>query len=126
MYALFDEIYQSGAFDFGVHFTNGYGDYDCYELGFNAHLPYDNFYVPIGELIEFKLDPSNGSFEYDGYIYTWCIDELYGQMNAINDTLDGAYFVAGSDLGFGGVPEEPYIWTIELIFQLLLDRVPIQ
>ena len=120
-YELFREIYDSGAFDFNVHFTNGYGDVPS---GYN----YTDYYpggmksvtVPLGEAVDFKIDPISGSFRYQGYLYTWSFFFLdSGSAGLTYDTNDGMHFIAGDD----NIPSlTPDFFDIELIFWFMMDR----
>jgi len=94
--ALFDEIKASGAFDFNMHLTNGYGDIVSGTAGYVGGMRS----VPIrpNKIVDFRFDPAGGTFEYDGYVYTWEFDWLDGQADiGLNSTRDGLYYIPAID-----------------------------
>jgi len=120
--ALYDDIFASGAFDFTVHLTNGYGDV------FNARWIEAPF--GPGEVVEFEFDPASGSFVYDGYLYTWYLDWLDGtagiDLNADKTGVSFSADPADSPATPGVVVDGIQYYDVELIFYFAMDRTPIE
>jgi len=116
---LLRSIFDSGTFGFNMQLTNGYGNVGQYYDASGNLISMKSIQVPIGEMIDFKIDPINGAFEYGGYAYTWAFDWLDdGGYDLLNDTGDGVYFVAGS------TPSgHTDFWEKDLIFHFRMDRV---
>ncbi|MDR0778137.1 MAG: hypothetical protein LBE48_01675 [Methanomassiliicoccaceae archaeon] len=111
---LLYEIYDSGAFDFVMYLTNGYGEV------FGAR----SVCIPFaeGETVEFNIDPISGTFEYDGYIYTWWLDQFYGTAGIeLNDDGDGVSFSADPAAYYKGA-DGIWYYEVELLFGFAIER----
>jgi hypothetical protein len=110
-YDLLKEIYYSGVFDFTAHLTNGYGDIKLHPDWLFAGNDYTSPHFPLGTIVDFKVDPKSGTFEYEGYLYTWELDWVDGDIQWLNEAEDGVYFEMDS-----------LSISAEFIFYFKLDR----
>lgn len=115
------DILDSGVFDFVTYLTNGYGEV----FGMKS------FSIPFGEgeAVEFKIDPVSGTFEYDGYIYTWWLNWFDGTAGIeLNDDGDGVSFSADpadSPAVYYQGADGIWYYEVTLGFGFAIDREPI-